>query len=78
MKSWPADDAEARFGAFLNACEREGPQLATRRGAEIAVLVPIAEWRRLATMRPSLKDLLLTDEARFEGFEIRREKKDRY
>jgi PHD/YefM family antitoxin component YafN of YafNO toxin-antitoxin module len=37
----------------------------TRRGAETAVLVPIEQWRRLqATARPSLKALLLAEEAR--------------
>jgi prevent-host-death family protein len=70
MKSWPVQDAKARFSEFLNACESEGPQMVTRRGAEAAVLVPIAEWRRLASARPTLKDLLLTDEARFADFEI--------
>jgi hypothetical protein len=33
----------------------------------MAVLVPISEWRRLATTaHPTLKELLLSDEARFE------------
>jgi prevent-host-death family protein len=37
----------------------------TRRGAEAAVLVPVGEWQRLqAAARPSLKQLLLSDEAR--------------
>jgi hypothetical protein len=37
----------------------------TRRGAEIAVLVPFAEWKRLShAARPSLKALLLSNEAR--------------
>lgn len=39
--------------------------MVTRRGAEAAVLVPVDEWRRLrAAARPSLKELLLSDEAR--------------
>lgn len=62
MKSWPVHDAKARFSALLDACESEGPQIVTRRGAETAVLVPIAEWRRLnAAARPTLKALLLSD-----------------
>ena len=45
----------------------KAPQLVTRRGAEAAVLVPVDEWRRLqASARPSLKQLLLADEARAE------------
>lgn len=67
MQSWPVQDAKARFSEFLDACLVEGPQLVTRRGAEAAVLVPMQEWRRLqSAARPSLKQLLLADQARAE------------
>jgi len=39
--------------------------MVTRRGADAAVLVPVHEWRRLqAAARPSLKQLLLSEQAR--------------
>ena len=39
--------------------------MVTRRGAEAAVLGPVQEWRRIqAAARPSLKELLLSDQAR--------------
>jgi prevent-host-death family protein len=64
-RSWPVQDAKARFSELLETCVREGPQIVTRRGEETAVLVPIQEWKRLCQVaRPSLKDLLLTDFAR--------------
>lgn len=67
MKTWPVQDAKARFSEFLEACLNDGPQMVTKRGAEAAVLVPAAEWRRLhATARPSLKELLLSPQARTE------------
>ncbi len=67
MHTWPVQDAKARFSELLNACVSEGPQVVTRRGAETAVLVPIAEWKRLShAARPSLKALLLSKEARSE------------
>lgn len=65
MHTWPVQDAKARFSEFLDACLVEGPQMVTRRGAETAVLVPVQEWRRLqSAARPSLKQLLLCDQAR--------------
>ena len=65
MHTWPVQDAKARFSEFLDACLLEGPQMVTRRGAEAAVLVPVQEWRRLqSAARPSLKQLLLADQAR--------------
>ena len=46
-------------------CQSEGPQLVTKRGLEAAVLVPVAEWRRMQRDgRPTLKDMLLADHAR--------------
>jgi prevent-host-death family protein len=65
MKSWPVQDAKARFSELLDACVNEGPQVVTKRGSETAVLVPIAEWKRLKnSARPSLKDLLMSDVGR--------------
>lgn len=60
MPSWPVQDAKARFSELLATCIAQGPQVVTRRGEEAAVLVPMAEWRRLqGVARPSLKELLL-------------------
>ncbi len=65
MKNWSVQDAKARFSEFLDTCLAEGPQLVTRRGAEAAVLVPMRDWNRLQSgAQPSLKDLLLSPEAR--------------
>ncbi|KZC98314.1 type II toxin-antitoxin system Phd/YefM family antitoxin [Oceanibaculum pacificum] len=64
MAIWRVQDAKARFSAFVRASLTEGPQVVTLRGVETAVLVPMAEWRRLTEARPTLKDLLLTDAAR--------------
>ena len=67
MQVWSVQDAKARFSEFLDSCLAEGPQMVTRRGVEAAVLIPVQEWRRLqAAARPSLKALLLEDEARTE------------
>ena len=67
MRSWQLQDAKARFSEFLDASLKEGPQIVTRRGIEAAVLVPIAEWRRLKqAARPSLKGLLLAPDPKCE------------
>lgn len=67
MRAWPVQDAKARFSEMLETCLREGPQIVTKRGAEAAVLVPASDWRRLQrAARPTLKELLLTNDARGE------------
>jgi prevent-host-death family protein len=68
MAAWQVQDAKAKFSAFLEASLNEGPQVVTKRGIETAVLLPIEEWRRLQrAARPSLKQLLLAPQPRFEG-----------
>jgi len=67
MKKWSVQNAKARFSELLDTCLREGPQAVTKRGTEAAVLVPVDEWRRLQqSARPTLKELLLSDTARFD------------
>jgi len=65
MKTWPVQDAKARFSELLETCLREGPQLVTKRGEKAAVLVPMDQWQRLAA-KPGLKELLLSDAGRAE------------
>ena len=66
VRRWPVQDAKARFSELLEASLNEGPQIVTRRGVEAAVLVPIEEWRRLQSARPTLKELLLAETPRAE------------
>jgi len=67
MKTWPVQDAKARFSELLETCLNEGPQLVTRRGEKAAVLVSAVQWQRLAGLaKPTLKELLLTDAGRAE------------
>jgi antitoxin Phd len=67
MNTWSVQEAKSRFSVMLDACITDGAQIVTRHGAEIAVLVPIAEWKRLHNAsRRTLKSVLLSDEARFD------------
>ena len=67
LPTWPVQDAKARFSELLDTCIAQGPQMVTKRGAQAAVLVPVAQWRRMqAVARPSLKALLMSDEGRGE------------
>jgi antitoxin Phd len=62
VKTWAVQDAKARFSELLETCLHEGPQLVTRRGIDVAVLVPLDEWKRLgAAAKPTLKEWLLAD-----------------
>lgn len=65
--AWQVQDAKARFSELLDAAINKGPQIVTRRGVEAAVVLPIDEWRRLKeASRPTLKDLLLAPQPKFD------------
>jgi antitoxin Phd len=65
LQTWAVQDAKAKFSELLEACVQNGPQIVTKRGLETAVLVPMAEWRRLKSVaKPTLKELLLSDQGR--------------
>lgn len=66
-KRWPVQVAKSRFSELLEASLNEGPQILTREGVEIAVLIALEEWRRLqSSTRPTLKELLLAESPRAE------------
>lgn len=64
MKTWQSQEAEAHFAELLESSLRDGPQVVTQRGIETAVVLSIADWRKLQGTRPTLKELLLSDQAR--------------
>lgn len=71
MQRWAVQDAKARFSEFLDNCVNQGPQLVTKRGVEAAVLIPIEVWHKLQeNTKPSLKQLLLTDNGRYDDLVI--------
>ena len=56
---WQLQEAKQRFSEVIRAVEREGPQIITRHGEDVAVIIDIAEWHKLTTPPVDLTDLLL-------------------
>ncbi|MGS2810922.1 type II toxin-antitoxin system Phd/YefM family antitoxin [Nocardia sp. MW-W600-9] len=52
MTRWQVQEAKQRFSEVLRAVQTEGPQTITRHGAEVAVVIDIAEYRQLT--RPDI------------------------
>lgn len=57
--NWQVQEAKQRFSEVLRAVEKEGPQTITRHGEEVAVVVDIAEYRKLTGRPRSFVDHLL-------------------
>lgn len=56
---WQVQEAKQRFSELLRAAQSDGPQIVTRHGEEIAVMIDIAEYRRLRGDVADLKEVLL-------------------
>ena len=55
---WQVQDAKQRFSELIRTAHAEGPQVVTRHGEEIAVVVDIADYRRLKGEITEFKDYL--------------------
>jgi prevent-host-death family protein len=44
---WQVQEAKQRFSELLRSVQAEGPQVVTRHGQEIAVVIDMDEYRRL-------------------------------
>jgi prevent-host-death family protein len=55
---WQVQDAKQRFSELIRTAHLDGPQVVTRHGEEIAVVIDIAEYRRLKGETPEFKDFL--------------------
>ena len=56
---WQVQDAKQRFSEMLRAVTGDGPQIITRHGEDVAVVVEIGEYRRLTRPSADLMSLLL-------------------
>ena len=41
-------EAKQRFSELVRRAEKDGPQVVTRHGEEVVVVVPAEEWRRMS------------------------------
>ena len=56
---WQLQEAKQRFSELVRHARAEGPQVVTKHGQEVAVVVSIEEYRRLTDKLPSFKQFLL-------------------
>jgi prevent-host-death family protein len=69
---WQVQEAKQRFSEVLRAAEAGEPQIVTKHGEEVAVIIDIAQYRRLRGESVSLMDYLRADPVATTDFEIDR------
>ena len=57
--TWQLQVAKQKFSEVVDRAAREGPQIVTRHGEEVAVVVSIDAFRKLVGRRPDFKKFLL-------------------
>lgn len=68
---WQVQEAKQRFSELLRSVQAEGPQVVTRHGEEIAVVIDMDEYRRLKGEVIDFKDYLRQGPA-FDDLELHR------
>jgi prevent-host-death family protein len=74
MKEWQLQDAKQRFSELVRAAESEGPQVVTRHGKEVAVMVDVSTYRAVRWEPTDFKAYLTSGPA-FDELEIQRDEK---
>lgn len=72
MSRWQVQQAKQRFSELLRSALEEGPQIVTRHGEEVAVVLTMDEYRRLRGKRVSFKDLLTSGPLDVPELEVQR------
>ncbi len=68
MTTWQLQEAKNKLSELINRALAEGPQVITRHGEEVVVVIPMAEYRELAAPKQRLVDVLMAPP--FRGSEL--------
>lgn len=58
VSTWQVQEAKQRFSEVLRQAQTDGPQIVTRHGEEIAVVLNIEEYRHLRPASLDFKEFL--------------------
>jgi len=58
--SWQVQEAKQRFSELVRRTLEEGPQIVTRHGEEVVVVIPARDFRRAGADAPDFADFLLS------------------
>lgn len=75
MGNWGLARAKAQFSEVVHCAESDGPQLITRSGRDVAVVVSLAEWNKIkeaAKPKEGLGTFLMNSPLRGSGIKFER------
>jgi len=66
---WQVQEAKQRFSELIRAAHTDGPQIVTRHGEEIAVVIDIADYHHMRGGTTEFKDYLRSGQP-FEDLDV--------
>ncbi|AQZ60905.1 VapB protein (antitoxin to VapC) [[Actinomadura] parvosata subsp. kistnae] len=57
---WQLQEAKQRFSEVVRRAHDEGPQVVTKHGRDVAVILDMEEYRQLQGSQPDFKEFLLS------------------
>ena len=70
--TWNVAEAKAKFSEVISRAESKGPQIVTRHGRKVAVIVSAEEWERDKVRKGTLADFFARSPLRGSGIKIER------
>ncbi len=77
MTSWQLQEAKNKLSELIDRALSEGPQVITRHGVEVAVVMPFAGYKKLTAPNQRLGHFLMTSPLRKSGLVIERDRRTR-
>ena len=56
MSSWQLQEAKNKLSKLVDEAMKSGPQIITRRGVEVAIVLSVEEYRQLTASEEKLSD----------------------
>lgn len=73
MTIWQLQEAKNKLSELIDRALAEGPQVITRRGVEVAVVIPFDRYQQLTAPEQRLGDFLMSSPLRDSGMVIERD-----
>ncbi len=74
MTAWQIQEAKNKLSELIDRALSEGPQVITRHGVEVAVVMPFVGYKKLTMRKQRLGDFFMASPLRKSGLVIERDK----
>lgn len=74
MNTWQLQEAKSKFSKVVDNAVHDGPQIITKHGTEVAVVLSVEEYRKLTNERKKLSDFFHESPLRDVDLDLSRDK----